>query len=110
MRRRNLILVLSAGLVVAAAVTVPFLLRARATEWTTKSPAALAAFEAGLDARMRFYLLDAALDFRQALALDPSFAARASCSEARSGNVTGSVAGPAASASAWRKSAAASSR
>ncbi|MBP7588597.1 MAG: tetratricopeptide repeat protein [Thermoanaerobaculia bacterium] len=75
MRRRNLILVLSAGLVVAAAVTVPFLLRARATEWTTKSPAALAAFEAGLDARMRFYLLDAAADFRQALALDPSFAA-----------------------------------
>lgn len=75
MRRRNLMLVLSAGAVAVAAVALPWLLKARAVEWTTRSPAALAAFEAGLDARMRFYLLDAAADFREALALDPAFAA-----------------------------------
>ncbi len=75
MRRRKLMLVSAAGALAAAAVVLPFLLRARAGEWTTKSPAALAAFEAGLEARMRFYLLDAAADFRQALALDPAFAA-----------------------------------
>lgn len=75
MRRRNLILLVTGAVVATAALAVPYLLKARATEWTTKSPAALAAFEAGLDARMRFYLLEAASDFRRALALDPGFAA-----------------------------------
>lgn len=75
MRRRNLMLLVTGAVVVAAGLTVPYLLKARATEWTTKSPAALAAFEAGLDARMRFYLLEAAADFRRALELDPGFAA-----------------------------------
>lgn len=75
MRRRNLILLVTGAVVAAAALAVPYLLKARAAEWTTKSPAALAAFEAGLDARMRFYLLEAAADFRRALALDPDFAA-----------------------------------
>lgn len=75
MRRRQLILALTAALVAAAALVVPYLLKARAGVWATKSPAALAAFESGLDARMRFYLLEAAANFRRALELDPDFAA-----------------------------------
>ena len=75
MRRRTLIILLVAAAVAAAALSLPWLLEKRAGEWTTKSPEALAAFEAGLDARMRFYLLDAAASFRKALELDPQFAA-----------------------------------
>lgn len=75
-RKLNLALVAAALAVLAAAVfVVPRLLRDKARAWTTSSPAALTAFEAGLDARMRFYLLEAAEKFRQALALDPDFAA-----------------------------------
>ncbi|MEO8198446.1 MAG: hypothetical protein ABI689_17170 [Thermoanaerobaculia bacterium] len=59
----------------AAALTVPYLLRHGARDWTTSSPAALKAFGAGLDARMRFYLLEAGTSFRKALELDPGFAA-----------------------------------
>ncbi|MBP9146251.1 MAG: hypothetical protein KBI44_17370 [Thermoanaerobaculia bacterium] len=75
MRRRTLIIVLVTAAVAAAALSVPWLLEKRSADWTTKSPAALAAFEAGLDARMRFYLLDAAASFRRAIELDPQFAA-----------------------------------
>ncbi|MEO7794525.1 MAG: hypothetical protein ABIV06_07100 [Thermoanaerobaculia bacterium] len=75
MRRRHLILLLCGGLVAAAALIVPFWLRSCGGEWSTKSPAALAAFEAGLDARMRFYIADAAVSFSRALELDPDFAA-----------------------------------
>ena len=75
MRRRTLIIVLVTAAVAAAALSVPWLLEKRSADWTTKSPEALAAFEAGLDARMRFYLLDAAASFRRAIELDPQFAA-----------------------------------
>ena len=75
MRRRNLIIVLAVAAVAGLALVLPFLLKARSGEWTTKSPAALAAFGAGLEARMRFYLPDAAASFRKALELDPDFAA-----------------------------------
>jgi tetratricopeptide (TPR) repeat protein len=78
MRRRKLNIVLGTAAVAAlagAAVLVPYLLRQGARSWTTSSPAALAAFEAGHDARMRFYLVDAADNFRKALELDPQFAA-----------------------------------
>ncbi len=44
-------------------------------EWTTTSKPALRAYQAGLDARMRFYMLDAAEHFRRAIELDPAFAA-----------------------------------
>ncbi len=66
-----------AGLAVlaVAAFTVPNLMRRSAGAWTTSSPAALAAFSAGLEARMRFYLLEAGASFRKALELDPGFAA-----------------------------------
>lgn len=44
-------------------------------EWTTDSKPALQAFQAGLEARMRFYNSDAVEHFRRAIELDPSFAA-----------------------------------
>ncbi len=75
MRRRTLNIVLVAAAVAAVALAVPYLLRRQAPAWTTSSPEALAAFEAGLDARMRFYIFDAAASFRKALELDPQFAA-----------------------------------
>ncbi len=75
MRRRTLIFALVAAALVVAALTVPQWVRERSRNWTTKSPEALAAFQAGLDARMRFYLVDAATSFRRALDLDPEFAA-----------------------------------
>lgn len=75
-RKLKLALVaLALAALAAAAFTVPYLLRHGARAWTTSSPEALAAFEAGLDARMRFYLLEAATKFRQALTIDPGFAA-----------------------------------
>ena len=54
MRRRTLIIVLAAATLAGLALVLPFLLKARSGEWTTKSPAALAAFGAGLDSRIRF--------------------------------------------------------
>jgi tetratricopeptide (TPR) repeat protein len=44
-------------------------------EWTTDSKPALQAFQAGLEARMRFYNSDAVEHFRRAIELDPTFAA-----------------------------------
>ncbi|MDQ1349522.1 MAG: hypothetical protein QG573_2903 [Acidobacteriota bacterium] len=75
MRRRTLNIVLVAVAVAAVALSVPYLLRRQAPAWTTNSPEAMKAFEAGLDARMRFYLFDSAASFRKALDLDPEFAA-----------------------------------
>jgi Tfp pilus assembly protein PilF len=46
----------------------------RDREWTTSSREALAAFNAGLDSRMRFYEVEAATSFRRAIELDPGFA------------------------------------
>jgi tetratricopeptide (TPR) repeat protein len=78
MRRRKLNFVLGTAAVAAlagAALLAHYLMRQSSRAWTTSSPAALAAFEAGLDARMRFYIADAADNFRKALELDPQFAA-----------------------------------
>ena len=44
-------------------------------EWTTDSPAALAAYERGLQAQMKFYFAEANEAFREALELDPGFVA-----------------------------------
>lgn len=74
-RRRTLNIVLVTAALAAVAMTAPYLLRKSSRDWTTKSPEALQAFQAGLDARMRFYLADAATSFRKALELDPEFAA-----------------------------------
>lgn len=57
-------------LVVATAVW-----KERQPEWTTDSPQALAAFEEGLSARGKYYTAEARARFREALELDPSFAA-----------------------------------
>jgi Tfp pilus assembly protein PilF len=46
----------------------------RDREWTTSSREALAAFNAGLDGRMRFYEVEASASFRRAIELDPGFA------------------------------------
>jgi tetratricopeptide (TPR) repeat protein len=75
MRRRILIFILAGAALVAAAFILPRCLGRGSRDWTTKSPEALAAFRSGLDARMRFYLADAAASFRRALELDPDFAA-----------------------------------
>jgi tetratricopeptide (TPR) repeat protein len=48
---------------------------ARTSGWTTSSPEALAAFEEGLAAHMKFYEADARKAFEQALKLDPAFVA-----------------------------------
>ncbi|MEO8277218.1 MAG: hypothetical protein ABI639_13475 [Thermoanaerobaculia bacterium] len=75
MHRRALIVILTAAALVTVAVALPRLLADRSRDWSTDSPAARTAFQAGLDARMRFYLADAATSFRRAVELDPDFAA-----------------------------------
>lgn len=71
MRRIALIAV-----VLALAAGAAFWLRAATRkEWTTESPAALAEYERGRQAHMRFYSADARAAFRRALELDPGFVA-----------------------------------
>lgn len=60
---------------VAAAIGLAAWSFADRREWTTDSKPALQAFQAGLEARMRFYNSDAVEHFRRAIELDPSFAA-----------------------------------
>jgi tetratricopeptide (TPR) repeat protein len=73
MKRTWILIGTTLALVVAATVVV--LTVSRRSPWTTRSPQALAAFEAGLEARMRYYNNDAQRDFERALELDPDFAA-----------------------------------
>ena len=68
-------ILIGATLAVLAAATVVVLSVGRVSPWTTSSPEALAAFRAGLEARMRYYNTDAQHDFQRALELDPDFAA-----------------------------------
>lgn len=60
---------------VAAALAIGVWSFADRREWTTDSKPALQAYEAGLDARLRFYVPDALEHFRRAVELDPTFAA-----------------------------------
>jgi len=60
---------------IAAALAIGAWSFADRREWTTDSKPALQAYQAGLDARLRFYMPDAAENFRRAVELDPSFAA-----------------------------------
>lgn len=69
---RTLLLSVAAGAAIWAVAR--FALR-EDREWSAGSPAALAAFEEGLEARLRLYEADAAAAFRRALELDPEFAA-----------------------------------
>jgi tetratricopeptide (TPR) repeat protein len=59
---------------VALALGVTLFLRRQPPEWTTGSRAALAEFQQGLDADMKFYHAEALAHFRRAAELDPSFA------------------------------------
>ncbi|MCB1057156.1 MAG: hypothetical protein KDD11_16765 [Acidobacteria bacterium] len=69
---RKLVLIL----VPLAALAAWLAVRASAHRpWTTDSPAALAAFEQGLEAEMKLYAADAAKSYFEALDLDPSFVA-----------------------------------
>ena len=61
----------AAVVMVAAGMTLVALPKGQ--EWTTSSPEALAEFEAGTDAQMKFYAVDAARQFDRALELDPDF-------------------------------------
>ncbi len=69
--RRWMWAALVAVLVAAAGVTLVALPRGQ--QWTTDSPEALAAFEAGMDARMKLYYQAGARHIERALELDPDF-------------------------------------
>ncbi len=73
--KRFLLGLAALGAAAAATAVLVHLARERRGEWTTDSPAALAAFEEGLAARMKLYGRDAQAAFRRALELDPDFAA-----------------------------------
>jgi tetratricopeptide (TPR) repeat protein len=60
------VIVIGAGVTLVAVPNEP-------EEWTTSSPEALAAFEAGMDAQMKLYWPDAQKYFAQAAELDPDF-------------------------------------
>jgi len=65
-------LVLAAVVVIGAGVTL-VAVPSEPEEWTTSSPEALAAFEAGMDAQMKLYWSDAQNHFARAAELDPEF-------------------------------------
>jgi tetratricopeptide (TPR) repeat protein len=69
--KRWIWLALAAVIVVGAGVTLVALPGGQ--EWTTDSPEALAAFEAGMDAEMKLYWDDAREHFARAAELDPDF-------------------------------------
>ncbi len=73
--KRFLLALAALGAAAAATVVLVQLAEERRSEWTTDSPAALAAFEEGLSARMKLYGRDAHSAFLRALDLDPDFAA-----------------------------------
>lgn len=65
---------IAAGAVVLVAAAAAAWYRATAEPgWTTDSPAALAAYQRGREAQMKFYFTDARAAFEEALAADPGF-------------------------------------
>jgi tetratricopeptide (TPR) repeat protein len=70
--KRWMWLALAAVVVVGVGVTLVALPRAQ--EWTTSSPEAMAAFEAGMDASMKLYMDDARQHLERAVEFDPNFA------------------------------------
>ena len=64
---------LAGAAVVVIALGATLVALPKGQEWTTDSPEALAAFEAGMDAQMRIYYDDAQRHFRRAIELDPDF-------------------------------------
>ncbi|MEO8503752.1 MAG: hypothetical protein ABI609_07655 [Acidobacteriota bacterium] len=59
---------------VVAGVAAWFLIRRPPPRWTSSSPAALAEFEQGLQAELKFYSEDAIAHYQKALELDPDMA------------------------------------
>jgi Flp pilus assembly protein TadD len=64
---------LSAAGFVVAAVAVTLVALPKEPEWTSDSPEAIAAFQAGMDAAMKVYYEDARDYYRRAVELDPDF-------------------------------------
>ncbi len=58
-----------------AAAGLAWLFAATRPEWTTRSAAALAEFQKGREAQMKFYFTDAQAAYERALKLDPDFVA-----------------------------------
>ena len=69
--KRWMWLTLAAVIVIAAGVTL--LALPKAPDWTSKSPEAVAEFQAGYDAAMKVYYEDAHRHYQRALELDPDF-------------------------------------
>ncbi len=69
--KRWMWLTLAAVVVVAAAVTLVAL--PKQPDWTSDSPEAVAAFQAGMEAEMKVYYEDAWRNFQRAVELDPDF-------------------------------------
>ena len=75
-KRKTLQITLLAAVAVVALAAAGILLAHRGErEWTTGSPAALAALEAGLAEEQKLYLEDAIAHYERALELDPDFVA-----------------------------------
>jgi len=70
--RKSWLIGIALALVVGAAIWIK---ASRPDPWTTSSPQALAEYERGRQAQMKFYFADAAAAFERALELDPSFVA-----------------------------------
>lgn len=70
--RKILLAILALGVLVGGAL---LLARHERYEWSTDSPRALAAFEAGQEARAKLYVQEAIDHFEEALSHDPDFAA-----------------------------------
>jgi tetratricopeptide (TPR) repeat protein len=64
---------LSLAAVVVAAVAVTLVALPKAPDWTSTSPEAVAAFQAGMDAQMKVYYEDSRRNFQRAVELDPDF-------------------------------------
>ncbi len=64
---------LSLAAVVIAAAAVTLVALPKAPDWTSKSPEAVAEFQAGMDASMKVYYEDARRRYQRAVELDPDF-------------------------------------
>ncbi len=69
--KRWMWLTLAAVVVIAAGATLVAL--PKGPDWTSDSPEAVAAFQAGMDAEMKVYYEDAWRNFQRAVELDPDF-------------------------------------